>query len=205
MARAGKVNLFQLTHSHCFESATSVTKSNQYFAYYRSECFSPAAGLPNQGSDLALSDRVPRALRSEDVMDDVFCMVKERMATDGLCQAPLLCLPGSLLQQSQQMLRRANDPQCPVQTCHLESDRRDELRTLKFAMGKDFPHLTRAASFYESMIASASREPGGVPQLTFLRRASTDGRRDWGAVGIGQRPRVPKPYELQVVFHRARV
>jgi hypothetical protein len=76
---------------------------------------------------------------------------------------------------------------------------------LKFAMGKDFPHLTRAASFYESMIASASREPGGVPQLTFLRRASTDGRRDWGAVGIGHRPRVPKPYELQVVFHRARV
>ena len=138
MARAGKVNLFQLTHSHCFESTTSVTKSNQYFAYYRSECFSPAAGLPNQGSDLALSDRVPRALRSEDVMDDVFCMVKERMATDGLCQAPLLCLPGSFLQQSQQMLRRANDPQCPVQTCHLESDRRDELRTLKFAMGKTF-------------------------------------------------------------------
>lgn len=151
-----------------------------------------------------MNDRVPRALRADNTMDDMFCMIKEKMASDGLCQAPLLVLPGSFLEKSKEMLRRANDRSCPLQSCHLDDERRQELRMLKVAIGKDFPTLSRALAFYETMI-SDTRCSGTVPQLTFLRRANTDQRRDLGQMGLGQRPRTPKPYELQVTFHRARV
>ena len=161
-------------------------------------------GLPDQGQSLELSDRVPRALRADNVMDDVFCMVKAKMAGDGLSQSPLLVLPGNFLEQSKRLLKRANETNCPLQTCHLEQDRREELRLLKGAISKDFPFLTRTQQFYESMIAAAPCT-GKVPKLSFLNRANTDGRRDWGAMGLGQRPKTPKPHELQVVFHRARV
>ena len=160
-------------------------------------------GLPNQGIDLELVDRVPRALRSDDSMDDVFVMVKERMASDSLSQPPLLVLPGCLLQKSRDMLKVANSAHCPLQTLHLERERLDELRMLRNAIAVDFPHLTRTLSFYDSMIEERPCS-GNVPQLTFFRRATTDGRRDW-AMELGRRPRGPKPHELQVVFHRARV
>ena len=161
-------------------------------------------GLPDQGNSLDLSDRVPKALRADNAMDDVFCMVKAKMADDGLSQSPLLVLPGIFLQQSKGVFKRANETSCPVQTCHLEQDRREELRLLKGAMSTDFPFLTRTQQFYESMI-SAAPCTGKVPKLSFLNRANTDGRRDWRAMGLGQRPRTSKPHELQVVFHRARV
>lgn len=161
-------------------------------------------GLPNQGRDLELSERLPRALRTDNSMDDIFAMVKERMASDSLSQAPLLVLPGCLLQQSQNMLKVANSSECPLQTIHLERERLDELRMLRNAIAVDFPHLTRTLSFYDSMIEERPCS-GSVPQLTFFRRATTDGRRNWDAMGLGQRPRGPKPHELQVVFHRARV
>lgn len=137
-------------------------------------------------------------------MDDVFCMVKERMASDKLSQPPLLVFPGALAQDSKDFLKKANDRTCPIQICQLEKERLSELRILKTAIGKDFPFLNRAMAFYDSMIGESPCS-GTVPKLSFLNRANTDGRRDWGAAGIGQRPRLPKPYELQVVFHRARV
>jgi len=196
MARAGQVVCwihfvwFQYeTNCHCF-----IYKS--YLVLL--------GGLPDQGNSLELSDRVPRALRADNAMDDVFCMVKAKMADDGLSQSPLLVLPGAFLEQSKRFLKRANEASCPVQTCHLEPDRREELRLLKGAISKDFPFLTRTQQFYESMIAAAPCT-GTVPKLSFLNRANTDGRRDWGAVGLGQRPKTSKPHELQVVFHRARV
>ncbi len=137
-------------------------------------------------------------------MDDIFCMVKEKMASDGLSQAPLLVLPGGFVEESKAFLRRANDPDCPLKTCHLEDERVNELTLLQRAMARDFPHLNRCLSWYGTMLSPATF--GRVPQLTFLNRACTEHRQDWGAVGFGgQRPRVPKPYELQVVFHRARM
>lgn len=147
---------------------------------------------------------MPRAMRADSGLDDVFAMVKERMASDTLSQPPLLVLPGNLLQQSKNMLNLANSSQCPLETAHLERERLDELRMLRRAIGIDFPHLSRALAFYDTMIEGKACS-GHVPQLSFLRRANIDGRRDWGAVGLGQRPRGPKPHELQVVFHRARV
>ena len=96
-------------------------------------------GLPDQGANLELSDRVPRAMRADNVIDDTFCMIKEKMASDGLCQSPLLVLPGSFIEESKRLLRRANEESCPVKTCHLDQDRRDELRMLKIAISKDFP------------------------------------------------------------------
>ena len=127
--------------------------------------------FPNQGRDLELSERLPRALRTDNSMDDIFVMVKERMASDSLSQAPLLVLPGCLLQQSQNMLKVANSAECPLQTIHLERERLDELRMLRNAMAVDFPHLTRTLSFYDSMIEERPCS-GWVPQLTFFRRAT---------------------------------
>lgn len=172
------------------------------FIYYDGNSF--CAGLPDQGRQLELSDRVPRAMRADNTMDDIFCMVKEKMASDGLCQAPLLVMPGVLIEKSRDLLKMANDPQCPLRTCQLEKERRDEIRVLQRAIQQDFPHMSRAVAFYSSML-NPNPVPGCVPQINFLRHARTDGRRDWGNVSLGQRPRGPKPYELQVVFHRAHV
>lgn len=150
-----------------------------------------------------MSDRVPRAMRADNVMDDVFCMVKEKMASEGLCQDPLLVFPGSLIEKSRATFVRANDGDCPLQQCNLEKERLDEIRLLARAIRKDFPHMTRTISFYESLLAPP--HAGTVPQLSWLRYATTHDRRDWSAVQLGRRPLGPKPHELQVVFHRARV
>ena len=67
--------------------------------------------MPRRGQGLQLSDRVPCAMRTADmdIMDmDVFCMVKETLAASGLCQDPLLVMPGTRLQDSKNGLLKAN-------------------------------------------------------------------------------------------------
>ncbi len=139
-------------------------------------------GLPNQGKELELSERTPRAMRADSGLDDVFAMVKERMADDTLSQPPLLVLPGNMLQQSKNLLNVANSSHCPLETAHLERERLDELRMLRHAIGIDFPHLSRALAFYDTMIEGKACS-GHVPPLSFLRRASTSGRAWLGCGG----------------------
>eukprot|EP00435_Cladocopium_sp_Y103_P060820 s1382_g22.t1 len=116
-----------------------------------------------------MSDRVPRALRADNTMDDIFCMIKEKMASDGLCQAPLLVLPGSLLEQSKEMLRRANDRSCPLQTCHLDDERRQELRMLKVAIGQASGPIEQLRAYFESAIENlVEKNPYAKFERSFL-------------------------------------
>ncbi|CAK9112873.1 unnamed protein product, partial [Durusdinium trenchii] len=112
--------------------------------------FMTRAGLPDQGANLELSDRVPRAMRADNVIDDTFCMIKERMASDGLCQSPLLVLPGSFIEESKRLLRRANEESCPVKTCHLDQDRRDELRMLKIGQFVATEPIEKLRAYFDS-------------------------------------------------------
>ena len=126
-------------------------------------------------------------MRADNTNDDVFCMLKERMSSHGLSQAPLLVFPGTLIDKSRQLFVRANSPSCPLQHCSLDPERLGELRLLAKAIKKDFPHMTRTIAFYEKMIAQAPFH-GDVPQLSWLRYPTTHNRRDWSAVQLGQRP-----------------
>ena len=143
-------------------------------------------------------------MRADSGLDDVFAMVKERMADDTLSQPPPLVLPGNMLQQSKNLLNVANSAQCPLETAHLERERLDELRMLKHAIGIDFPHLSRALGFYDTMIEGKACS-GHVPPLSFCVVPAQMAGVIWGVVGLGKRPRGPKPHELQVAFHRAGV
>lgn len=162
-----------------------------------------AAGLPQQGAELEVKDRVPRAMRGQDTLSDIFVMVKEYMASPGLSQPPRLAVPGALRSEAEKVLRDANSGGCPLVTCKLDPARRDELRLLRQAIQTDFPCLTRALSWYDTMLCQKPSQDVAVPDLSFLRRGTTQ-RTDWGAMAPPNRPLLPKPFELKVVFHRAR-
>ena len=162
--------------------------------------------MPDQGRGLELHERVPRALRSDDPagrMDDVFCLVKETMASTALSQAPLLVYPSKLLPLSQEFLLEANRSTCPLRTFKLDSDRREEIRAIKFALRHDFPQMNRAVAWYEQLLQNPEPSPnfGNIPELSFLRHASAR-QQNLHAFQFGARAPPVKPYELQVVFHR---
>lgn len=111
--------------------------------------FVPRDQMPDQGMGLELHERVPRALRSDDPdgrADDIFCLVKETMASTALSQAPLLVYPSKLLPISQEFLLDANRSTCPLRTFKLDSDRREEIRAIRFALRHDFPQMNRAVA-----------------------------------------------------------
>ncbi|CAK9093773.1 Uncharacterized protein SCF082_LOCUS44102 [Durusdinium trenchii] len=130
--------------------------------------------MPGQGHMVAKVERVPRALKSPaDSARDVFVMVKSRMSSDTLCQDPLLCWPGSLQSESQRFLNTANSATCPKRTWQIESDRCKELDLLRRAIIRDFPHMHRTGSWYESMLDGGPENVGTVPDLSFLKNAPT--------------------------------
>eukprot|EP00438_Fugacium_kawagutii_P007360 Skav218573 [mRNA] locus=scaffold2610:222769:230539:- [translate_table: standard] len=154
--------------------------------------------MPRRGQGLQLNDRIPRAMRTSDmdVQDsDVFAMIKETMADDGLSQDPLLVMPGALLQESKKALNEANSYSCPLLKAKIEAERHGELQAIHRALSRDFPHMRRALAFYESMLRG-DRTSQSVPRLTFLDRAPAQNRQPLPPE-LGARPQVPKPHELQ--------
>ena len=61
--------------------------------------------MPGQGHNLEVDDNVPRRLRSEGAMKDVFAMVKGYMSDQSLIQPPLLCYPRKLCSQYRKLLQ----------------------------------------------------------------------------------------------------
>lgn len=168
--------------------------------------FIPRSELPDQGRGLELSERVPRCLRGPDAganPDDVFCLVKETMACRSLSQAPLLVFPAAILPSSERFLSVANSETCPLRTSGLDGARWDELRAIRFAIKHDFPHMSRAVAWYEQLLRNPSPQPrfDQVSHLSFLKHACAR-QQDWHAFQLQGQPLAPKPYELQVVFHR---
>lgn len=168
--------------------------------------FVARTALPDSGQGLALRERVPHFLRAGDhgsSEDDVFCLVKEAMSSRSLSQDPLLVFPANLVPASQKFLADANSEGCPLRTWRLDGERWDELKAIRGALRNDFPHMVRAVRWYEQFLRNPQPQPDvrGVPQLSFLRNVCAR-QQDWHAFQLGRRPPAPKPYELQVVFHR---
>ena len=162
----------------------------------------PLLGLPHQGQDLELEERQPRAWGGHDSSRDVFCMVKQTMSCPHLCQPPLLVWPAALEPQSRQLFDVCNRPDCPTLGCTLKEERVEELRLLRDAIARDFPHMQRTVRWYSGMI---DRSQGRTTPafLSFLRHNTAHDLDDFNHQ-LGERPVPPKPHELQVVFHRAR-
>ena len=131
-------------------------------------------------------------------------MVKRTMADRELAQDPLLVFPAALKGQTLQFMENANDSNCPTIGCSISPERRSELMALRACMARDFPHMRRTISWYDSMSNPQGQPDQRLPPLTFLRHNTAhDG--DLIDFILGQRPAAPKPYELQVVFDRSRV
>lgn len=160
------------------------------------------AGLPNQGDELSLHDRVPRALRRDERVHDTFALVKEYMHHVTLSQDPLLVLPTATLERSQAFLRDANSASCPTVSYHLEKERIEELKVLRHGISVDFPDMRKTLAWYDMMINQRPGPRSRIPRLTFFERSSVEYRRHLGAIGLGAKPVAPRPQELQVVFHR---
>ena len=151
-----------------------------------------------------MDERQPRAWRTQDGSRDVSCMVKQAMSSTQLCQNPLLVWPATLGAQSQKMLEDCNSPTCPIQGCEISDDRIEELKLLREAISRDFPHMRRTVAWYTGMIDKTRDSSVRPISLTFVRH-NTAHDLDNVNVQLGQRPVPPKPHELQVVFHRARL
>lgn len=164
-------------------------------------------GLPEEGKSMQLRDRCPRSWRADaDDLDDVFCMVKATMACTSLSQEPLLVFPAAMEPASQKFLQEANSSRCPLRSYNIEAERWDELRLIRHALTQDFPHLNRAAAWYEELLRNPQPMPKfeNVPELSFLRHQSA-WQEDVRGFRLQPRQLPPKPYELQVVFHRNRL
>ena len=167
--------------------------------------FMRRAMMPRRGQGLQVSDRLPRSLRTNDMNiadNDVFAMVKETMASSGLSQDPLLVMAGGQLNYSKKCLQMANSSSCPKYQASIDGERYNELRSIYLAFKRDFPHMRRAAAFYESMLRGDSTV-GDVPKLTFLERAAQQNQQPLPP-SVSETPRGPKPHELMVRFHRER-
>ena len=130
--------------------------------------------MPRRAQGLQVSDRLPRSMRTDDMEtqdNDVFAMMKESMSDSGLCQDPLLVMPGGLLRESSSCLLTANSSDCPLVTGVIDADRLTELRAIQRALQKDFPHMRRAVTFYDTLLAGGGENLQSVPKLTFLEHA----------------------------------
>ena len=159
--------------------------------------------MPNRGADLPKDERTPRAMRGRaDDGRDIFCLVKQNMSDSSLCQLPLLVWPSTMMNKTNDFFRRMNDPGLSL-TAHFNDERAEELKLLRTAISKDFPHMTRALRYYDD--ALNHRLPNDpFTNITFCDHAAANPGR-WHQVNLGDRAPPPKPHALQVVFHRARV
>ena len=184
------------------------TKTIQYYTLMRSTpysdpwlCCYTLSDMPGQGHNLEVDDDVPRRLRSEGAMKDVFAMVKGYMSDQSLIQPPLLCYPASFAASTENYFNQINSTREVVHQ-ELEAERIAELESLAAAISKDFPHMDRAVRYYRTVIDMARpRKP--FSRLSFLD-AGPFQRNGLGNVQLPQRPAEPMNHWLQVVFHHSR-
>ena len=156
--------------------------------------FVPRPRIPR---DVATEERIPRNMQVRDTDKDVFAVIKMNMADKNLCQTPLLVYPGSMVSQVEEFLNSINTT-TKVVTAEFDGERATEIRELADAIERDYPHLSRAVAFYRSLLASSRLE--WCPQFSFIRAIRSSSR--WCQINFGERPLPPKPYHLQIRFHR---
>ena len=156
--------------------------------------FVPRPRIPR---DVATEERIPRNMQVRDTDKDVFAVIKMNMADKNLCQTPLLVYPGSMVSQVEEFLNSINTT-TKVVTAEFDGERATEIRELADAIERDYPHLSRAVAFYRSLLAPSRLE--WCPQFSFIRAIRSSSR--WCHINFGERPLPPKPYHLQIRFHR---
>lgn len=175
-----------------------------YLFVFISPAHQKKQGLPGQGRHLQLSERLPRNLRAqteESARGDLFCLVKHEMSDQGLSQEPLLVWPSAFMDKSKNFLRVANTTQ-KVLHPQFEDERKGDIEKLMLAMRRDFPALSRAATWYESLLA---RRPEVIAEpytkLSFLDNVIDEGPSIHDFRFAPPRP-ILMPHRLEVVFHR---
>ena len=123
------------------------------------------------------------------------------MSDEGLSQEPLLVWPSTLMDKSKNFLRVANTTQ-KVLHPQFDDERKGDIEKLMLAMRRDFPVLSRAATWYQSLLA---RRPGVIAEpytkLSFLDNVIDEGPSIHDFRFAPPRP-ILMPHRLEVVFHR---
>ena len=129
-----------------------------------------------------------------DRLEDVFCLVKSELSSKSLCQDPLLVFPGCLLQTSLHFTKVANRSTL-LEPLHLEPQRRIELQKLRDMIKMDFPSMSRAVQWYDSVLDPEAVDLTAEPytKLTFLEHPSAEDHR-LRDCQLGPRPVPVKPH-----------
>ena len=164
-------------------------------------CLPTLTDMPGQGHNIQTDENLPRRLRAEGNSRDVFAMVKGYMSDRTLIQPPLLCYPEAFVESTERYFNQINTT-TEVVTQWLEDDRIAELEALSEAIAKDFPSMSRACRYYQSIVDMArARKP--FSRLAFID-AGPVARNGLAHVQLPERPPEPRNHWLQVVFHHSR-
>ena len=164
-------------------------------------CLDTPADMPGQGHGIQTDDNVPRRLRTQGDLRDVFAMVKSYMSDTVLIQPPLLVYPTAFQSSTERYFNEVNRTEHVVQQS-LDSDRAADLPAIADAISKDFPHMERSVRYYRSLIDQGRpRKP--YSRIGFLE-AGPMVQPPMGNIQLGAEPPEPRNHWLQVVFHHSR-
>lgn len=160
----------------------------------------PLTDMPGQGHNISLNDHLPKRLRMSGNGRDVFCMVKQRMASTSLCQEPLLVYPEAFTHGTEHFFNTVNTTNLVIkQSLDDDGERVKEIEKMAEAIEHDFPHLHRAVAYYRSLL-DKDRYRRPYSRLAFIE-AGPKATACLSNVQLGEKPVDPKPHCLQVVFH----
>lgn len=163
--------------------------------------FAPLTDMPGQGHGLQLDENLPRRLRSEGSLRDVFAMIKSYMSDRSLTQPPLLVYPQCFMTTTEQYFNDVNQTDDVIQQV-LDPERISGLEALANGIEKDFPHLDRTVRYYRSIVdMDRARKP--MSRIGFLD-VGPPPRHGLANVQLPQRAPEPDNHWLQVVFHHSR-
>ena len=157
--------------------------------------------MPGQGHGLQLDQNLPRRLRSEGSLRDVFAMIKSYMSDRSLTQPPLLVYPECFMATTEQYFNEVNQTD-DVTHQVLDPERISGLEALAGGIEKDFPHFDRTVRYYRSIVdMERARKP--MSRIGFLD-VGPPPRHGLANVQLPQRAPEPDNHWLQVVFHQSR-
>ncbi|CAL1162578.1 unnamed protein product [Cladocopium goreaui] len=152
--------------------------------------------MPGQGHGIQTDDNVPRRLRTQGDLRDVFAMVESYMSDTVLIQPPLLVYPTAFQSSTERYFNEVNRTEHVVQQS-LDSDRAADLAAIADAISKDFPHMERSVRYYRSLIDQGRpRKP--YSRIGFLE-AGPMVQPPMGNIQLGAEPPEPRNHWLQVI------
>eukprot|EP00438_Fugacium_kawagutii_P004188 Skav215920 [mRNA] locus=scaffold226:186014:196681:+ [translate_table: standard] len=154
------------TLTNCYKLRKGDRDGEQQWAVPQSFSFIAREGLPGEGRDLVLDDRVPKRLRGQGGNKDVFALVKATMSDDHLVQPPILVFPQAFLPATEGFFNRINSTNLLL-SASLDEGRVEELLHLAENMDVDFPHLKRGVQH----VTAEKLAPSPIDYLGALKQA----------------------------------